>query len=84
LPLGGKSCYFTQDMSTLAEIETAVKSLSRREQEELFDFLAGQIKQTFPATSAAEDSFAALSGAFSGPHEATGRNAEEILYGKGA
>ena len=71
-------------MSTLAEIEEAVKTLSHAEQEELLAFVAGQIRQGTHGVQEEEDSFAAISGAFAGPHEATGRNAEEILYGKDA
>jgi hypothetical protein len=69
-------------MSTLAEIEAAVKTLPRSQQEELFAFLAERIQRSSGATG--EDSFASVIGAFTGPREATGRKAEEILYGKSA
>jgi hypothetical protein len=36
-------------MSTVAEIEAAVKALSREQQEELFTFLAEQIGRPIPA-----------------------------------
>ena len=69
-------------MSTLTEIEAAVKTLPRSQQEELFAFLAERIGRS-PATGATEeDSFASVIGAFAGPRDATGRKAEEILYGK--
>jgi len=69
-------------MSTLAEIEAAVKNLSRDEQAELLIFLFGHIGQNPATEKQGHDSFAALSGAFSGPRETTGRNAEEILYAR--
>lgn len=69
-------------MSTLAEIEAAVKTLPRLQQEELFAFLAERIQRSSGATG--EDSFASVIGAFTGPGEATGRKAEQILYGKSA
>lgn len=71
-------------MSTLTEIEAAVKTLPRSQQEELFAFLAERIGRSFAAAAAAEDSFASVIGAFAGTREATGRKAEEILYGKSA
>jgi uncharacterized protein (DUF433 family) len=40
-------------------------------------------KDPSEGASVAEDPFAAVIGAFEGAHEATGRMAEEILYGKG-
>jgi hypothetical protein len=69
-------------VSTLAEIEAA--TLPRSQQEELFAFLAERIGRSFATAAAAEDSFASVIGAFAGPREATGRKAEEILYGKSA
>jgi hypothetical protein len=69
-------------MSTLAEIETAIEHLPSREQEELFAFLSRRMQGRRGPTPASEDPFAAMIGAFEGPREATGRNAEEILYGK--
>jgi len=71
-------------MSTLAEIEAAVRSLPRWQQEELFAFLAESIGRSPASGATAEDSFASVIGAFAGPREATGRKAEEILYGKSA
>ena len=68
-------------MSTLAEIEAAVKALPRPQQEELFAFLAKRIGRPIVAKPAV-DEFARVIGAFAGPREATGRKAEEILYGK--
>ena len=68
-------------MSTVAEIEAAVKALPRAQQEELFAFLAERIGRSSTAEADAEDAFAPLIGAYAGPHEATGRRAEEILYG---
>ena len=70
-------------MSTLAEIENAIEHLPSQELEELYAFLSRRMKK--PRESAAvEDPFAEVVGAFKGPREATGRNAEKILYGKGA
>lgn len=71
-------------MSTLAEIEAAVKTLSRSQQEELFAFLAESIAGSSVSGATRDDSFASVIGAFTGPREATGRKAEEILYGKSA
>jgi len=68
-------------MSTVAEIEAAVKALPRAQQEELFAFLAERIGRSPADQYGAEDAFAPLIGAYAGPHEATGRKAEEILYG---
>lgn len=70
-------------MSTLAEIEAAVETLGRPQQEKLFLFLAQRIGRS-SGPVAPDDAFANLIGAFAGPHEATGRRAEEILYGNGA
>ena len=69
-------------MSTLQEIETAVGNLSRNQQEELLAFLLEQIGRDAP--DGLVDPFEAVIGAFAGPVDATGRKAEEILYGKGA
>jgi len=71
-------------MSTLAEIEAAVKALPRTQQEELFAFLAKRIGCPSASAADAEDAFAPLIGAYAGPREATGRKAEEILYGSAA
>jgi len=68
-------------MSTVAEIEAAVKALPRSQQEELFAFLAKSIGRSSVGQAGAEDAFAPLIGAYAGPPEATGRRAEEILYG---
>jgi hypothetical protein len=68
-------------MSTLAEIEAAVEMLPRAQQRELLTFLAAKIGRPAPADG--EDAFAKMIGAFGGPCEATGRRAEEILYGNG-
>ncbi len=71
-------------MSTVAEIEAAVRELPRAQQEELFAFLAERIGRSPTAAACTEDAFAPLIGAYAGPHEATGRKAEEILYGSEA
>ena len=71
-------------MSTIAEIEAAVKALPRAQQEELFAFLAEKIGSSSAGPAGAEDAFAPFIGAYAGPHEATGRKAEEILYGSAA
>ena len=70
-------------MSTLTEIEAAVEALPRPQQEELLAFLVEQMGLP-KSQKASEDPFAAVIGAFAGPQESTGRNAEKILYGKGA
>ena len=67
-------------MSTLQEIEAAAEKLPRSQQEELLAFLAEQVGRVLPAGT--KDPFDAVIGAFAGPSEATGRKAEEILYGK--
>jgi hypothetical protein len=71
-------------MSTLAEIEAAVKALPCPQQEELFAFLAKRIGCRSAGSADTEDAFAPLIGAYAGPHEATGRRAEEVLYGSAA
>ncbi len=71
-------------MSTLSEIEAAIELLPAAQQEELLAFLTHRTKKPDSAAPADVDPFAALIGAFAGAHEATGRNAEELLYGKGA
>jgi hypothetical protein len=68
-------------MSTLAEIEAAVKALPRTQQAELFAFLAERIGRSSAVRADGEDSFAPFIDAYAGPHEATGRRAEEILSG---
>jgi len=69
-------------MSTLQEIEAAVENLARDQQEELLAFLAKRVGRSLPFEP--QDPFDEVIGAYVGPAEATGRNAEEILYGKGA
>lgn len=69
-------------MSTVAEIKAAVKSLSHEQQEELFTFLAERIGRPSTGPANGEDAFALVIGAYAGPHEATGRESEEILYGR--
>jgi hypothetical protein len=64
----------------LQEIEAAVENLPLPEQEELLTFLAERVRRPMPAGR--EDTFDAVIGAFAGPEEATGRRAEDILYGK--
>ena len=71
-------------MKTLAEIEAAVEALPRAQQEELFAYLAERIRSSLSHPADGEDAFARLIGAFAGPHEATGRRAEDVLYGHGA
>lgn len=71
-------------MSTIAEIEAAVKALPHAQQEELFAFLAERIGSSSNGQAGAEDAFAPFIGAHAGPLEATGRKAEEILYGSAA
>ncbi len=68
-------------MSTLAEIEAAVRSLPRSQQEELLAFLTEQIGRSTTDPATAPDALAEMIGAFAGPRDATGRKAEEILYG---
>lgn len=67
-------------MSTLQEIEAAVDRLPRALQEDLFAFIAERIGR--PLSVGTQDPFDAMIGAFAGPAEATGRNTEQILYGK--
>ena len=68
-------------MSTLAEIEAAVESLSSSQQKELLAFLTERIGRDVEGETASGDAFMAVIGAFAGPAEPTGRRAEEILYG---
>jgi hypothetical protein len=68
-------------MSTVAEIEAALKALPRAQQEELLTLLAESIGRSPANPAGVEDAFAPCIGAYAGPHEATGRKAEEILYG---
>jgi len=65
---------FLSAISTFAEIEAAVKTLPRSQQEELFAVLAERIRR--PSGATGEDSFERVIGAFTGPREATGRKAE--------
>ena len=69
-------------MSTLAEIEAAVAALPRVQQEELFHSLARRIGREETTSTVAEDPFAQVIGGVAGPVAATGRAAEEILYGR--
>jgi hypothetical protein len=69
-------------VSTLQEIEAAAEKLPRSQKEELIALLADQLRRSRPVGT--EDPFEAVIGAFAGPVEATGRKAEEILYGKSA
>jgi hypothetical protein len=71
-------------MSTLAEIEAAIEKLPAIEREKLFAFLAGRIEKPASVESTDDDPFAAIIGAYAGNREATGRKAEDILYGRGA
>jgi hypothetical protein len=70
-------------MSKLEEIEEAIENLPAVEQEELLAFLTRRLRNTAAVTLAKEDPFAAMIGAFAGPCEATGRKAEDLLYGAG-
>ncbi|HEV7402682.1 MAG TPA: hypothetical protein VGO11_07155 [Chthoniobacteraceae bacterium] len=69
-------------MRTFAEIEAAVEALPRPEQERLMALLAERIGHRLEIPG--QDPFEDVIGAFAGPVDATGRKAEEILYGKGA
>jgi hypothetical protein len=71
-------------MSTLSEIEAAIEDLPAAQQEELLAYLMRRIKKPANSAAANDDPFAKMIGAFAGPHEATGRHSEELLYGKGA
>ena len=68
-------------VNTLQEIEAAAEKLPPSQQEELLAFLAERLGRFMP-NGTVEDPLDAVIGAFSGPAEATGRRAEEILYGK--
>ena len=78
------SIFYRNDMSTLAEIEAAVETLPRPEQERLLSFLAERMGREVAAPVQSDDPFEEMIGAFAGPADATGRKAEEILYGMGA
>jgi len=52
--------------------------------EELLNFLAEKVGYAGPVPATAGDAFAGIIGSFAGPREATGRKAEDILYGKAA
>ena len=58
-----------------------MKALPRSQQEALFAFRAKRIGRSSASQAGTEDAFARLNGAYAGPREATGRRAEEILYG---
>jgi hypothetical protein len=67
-------------MSTLAEIEAALQKLPRAQMEQLRALLEERLRQ--PVTKAdLEDPVEKFIGAFAGPKDATGRKAEDILYG---
>ena len=67
-------------MSTLAEIEAAVAQLPLPQQEVLFAFLAERLGRR---DSSVDDPVNDVIGAFAGEPGATGRHAEDILYGHG-
>jgi hypothetical protein len=69
-------------MSTLQEIEAAAEKLTPSQMDQLLAFLAERTGRSLPVGT--QDPFVAVIGAFSGPAEATGRRAEEILYGTNA
>ena len=71
---------------SLAEIEAAIERLPAPQQEELFVFLAQRVNREKKASSSSveSDPMAEIIGAFAGATEATGRRAEDILYGRGA
>jgi hypothetical protein len=69
-------------MSTLQEIEAAAEKLTPSQMDQLLAFLAERTGRSLPVGT--QDPFDAVIGAFSGPAEATGRRAEEILYGTNA
>ena len=71
---------FSVSMSTLAEIEAAVEKLSAVEQKALLRLIAERI-HSFDASI--DDPVTAVIGAFAGEPSDTGRQAEEILYGRG-
>ena len=64
-------------MSTLAEIAKAMDLLPAEEFEKLQKLVAEKARKA----AAEADPFEAVIGAFEGKREATGRNADEILYG---
>jgi hypothetical protein len=64
-------------MSTLAEIEKAMDLLPAEEFEKLQKLVAEKARMSALIT----DPFDAVIGSFEGKREATGRNADEILYG---
>ena len=71
-------------MSTLTEIEAAVGALPVEQKRELLAFLAREIERSRITPTRQDDALANVIGAFAGPRDATGRKAEEILYGNGA
>src|SRR5437879_4744198 len=73
------SRHYNVGMSTLAEIEAAVETLPRAQQQELLTFLAEKVGRSGSVPADGADAFAGVIGAFAGPREATGRKAEEIL-----
>ena len=67
-------------MGTLAEIEAAAKLLPIEEQKILLERLLTHLQQPCQTE---EDPFAQIIGKFAGEPGYTGRDAEEILYGRG-
>ncbi len=70
-------------MSTLSEIEAAIEHLPVVQQAELLTFLTRRMARPNGTAPENEDPFAAMIGQFAGAREATGRKAEELLYGEG-
>ena len=78
------SIFYYDAMSTFAEIEAAVEALPRPQQEKLMALLAERIGRRLETPIPSDDPFEDVIGAFAGPRDATGRKAEEILYGTGS
>ncbi len=64
-------------MSTLEEIVAAADQLPKEQLKKLLRFMADKVGR-----NNTDDPFDAAIGAFVGPDDATGRCAEEILYGR--
>lgn len=65
-------------MGTLAEIRAAADQLPVAEQRILFQFIAERINRS---EHLADDSVAAVIGAYRNGHQTTGEDAEDIFYG---
>jgi hypothetical protein len=71
-------------MSTLEEIEAAIAQLPPSEQQQLLESLVGRSTRTASKVQSGDDPVEKIIGAFAGPHDSTGRDAEGILYGRGS